>query len=596
MGTDGRSTRPPRRLAGAAVLAGFLAIAPLLPQYYLHILILAVIAALFALSLDVLMGYVGLPSLGHAAYFGAAAYTLAILVVRYGIAWGIAVPLALLAGTVLAGLFGVIAIRTVDVFFMMVTLALSQILWGIVNRWGSFTGGYNGIPGIPRPLPILESGVAFFYLTTLVLAATYILVRRLIASPFGLTLQGIRDREIRMSVLGYRTWLHKYAAFVLCGGIAGVAGILSALYTGFVSPADLSIRTSAEVVLMVVMGGTGTLIGPLLGAGVLVGLRNLLSVYLERWPLVLGLIFMVTVMYAPNGIVGWIIEKRTRRRDQLLLPAPSHPLPPGHRASPSPSYPPERPALGANKPTAALRLEGVSKMFGGLRAVDDVTFSIDAGERVALVGPNGAGKTTLFNLISGTIPASQGRILLFGTEITRLPPYRRAALGLARTFQISTLFPSLTAQDNVRLALMALQRTKYVVARPVDDLDAVNAHVRFLLEQFDLWAQRLRPVGLLSHGEQRLLEILLAVASRPKVLLLDEPTSGVAAAEVVRIVEMVKHLDASIAILIIEHDMDVAFALAHRIMVLHYGKLLTVGAPEEVARNPLVQKIYLGTE
>jgi len=585
-----------RRLIIAAALGGSLGIAPILPQYYLHILILAVIAAIFALSLDVLMGYVGLPSLGHAAYFGAAAYTLAILFVRYGIAWEVAVLVALVAGTVLAALFGLIAIRTVDVFFMMVTLALSQILWGIVNRWGSFTGGYNGIPGIPRPFRLLESGVAFFYLAALVLAAMYMVVRRLIGSPFGLTLQGIRDRELRMSILGYHTWLHKYVAFVLCGGLAGVAGILSALYTGFVSPADLSIRTSAEVVLMVVMGGTGTLVGSLMGAGVLVGLRNILSVYLERWPLVLGVVFMLTVMYAPNGIVGWIIERRQRGRDRVHASVPSGPLDQDHPASPASSHPPSRRVRQPGEsPTAALRLEGVSKTFGGLRAVDDVTFSISPGERVALVGPNGAGKTTLFNLISGTIPVSRGRILLFGSDITRLPAYRRAAKGLARTFQISMLFPSLTVQDNVRLALMGLHRTKYVITKPMNHLDAINDHARLLLEQFDLWEQRLRPVRLLSHGEQRILEVLLAVAHRPKILLLDEPTSGVAAAEVTRIVETVKHFDSSIAALIIEHDMDVAFALAERIMVLHYGKLLTVGTQEEITRNPIVQKIYLGT-
>ena len=213
------------------------------------------IFAVFALSLDVLMGYVGLPSLGHAAFFGVGGYTVTLLVVRQGVDWAPAALAALVASTLVAAVFGLIAIRAVDVFFMMITLALCQILWGLANRWGSFTGGYNGLPGLARPLPVLESTVAFAYVTTLSLALVTVLGQRLVRSPFGLSLQGIRDREVRMAVLGYDVWLHKYIAFVLCGLLAGVAGVLNAFYNGFVSPMDLSIRMSAEATLMVVLGG-----------------------------------------------------------------------------------------------------------------------------------------------------------------------------------------------------------------------------------------------------------------------------------------------------------------------------------------------------
>ncbi len=593
---------PEARLA-LAIGAIALVLAHTLPEYYLHILLLAQIFAIFSLSLDVLMGYVGLPSLGHAAFFGVAAYTVGLLVVRHGVGWAPATLAALAGSALVAALFGLIAIRAVDVFFMMITLALCQILWGIANRWGSVTGGYNGLPGIGRPVAALDSTLAFSYVATTVLVLVTFVVLRFVRSPFGLTLQGIRDRETRMAVLGYDVWLHKYAAFVICGLLAGVAGVLNVFYNGFVSPADLSIRMSAEATLMVVLGGTGTLVGPILGAALIVGLRNVLSAYLERWPLVLGSIFMLTVILAPNGIVGWVRARRARatsgtraRRDAA---APAHDAPPADaepldaarvRLEP---LPPRRPPAPAGLP--ALELRTVSRAFGGLVAVDGVSFALMPGERVAVLGPNGAGKTTLFNLISGTLPVSGGRILLFGEDVTRLAPHRRTSKGLARTFQITTLFPTLSVIDNVRLALLGLGRRKFVMLRPVDRSTDLTDRARGLLDKFDLWRRHALPVRELSHGEQRLLELLLAVASAPRVLLLDEPTSGVAAGDVEGIVRVVGELDPGMTVLIIEHDMDVAFKVAERILVLHYGKLLRAGTADQIRLDPVVAEIYLGT-
>ena len=233
-------------------------------------------------------------------------------------------------------------------------------------------------------------------------------------------------------------------------------------------------------------------------------------------------------------------------------------------------------------------------MFGGLLAVNDVSFSLARGERVAVLGPNGAGKTTLFNLISGTLSVSGGTIRLFGDDVTRLPPQRRTARGLGRTFQITKLFPTLPVIDNVRLALMGLRRQKFTMLRPVDSLADVTERARMLLDRFDLGRRRAVAVRELSHGEQRLLEVLVAVASGPRVLLLDEPTSGVAAGEIEPIVQMVGELDPAMSVLIIEHDMDVAFKLAERILVLHYGKLLRVGTPDQIKVDPLVAEIYFG--
>jgi len=555
----------------------------------------------------VLMGYVGLPSLGHAAFFGVGGYTLALLVVRQGVDWGPAALAALVASTLVAAVFGLIAIRAVDVFFMMITLALCQILWGLANRWGSFTGGYNGLPGLARPLPVLESTVAFAYVTTLALALVTVLGQRLVRSPFGLSLQGIRDREVRMAVLGYDVWLHKYVAFVLCGLLAGVAGILNAFYNGFVSPMDLSIRMSAEATLMVVLGGTGTLVGPIVGAGLIVAIRNVVSNYLERWPLVLGAIFMLTVVLAPNGLVGWLLARRRRAAAAGPPPSGREGGPPADgRGRPAAAVVagPARPGAAAEVPGGgtragadppALELRSVSRAFDGLLAVNEVSFALGSGERVAVLGPNGAGKTTLFNLISGTLRVSAGAIRLFGEDVTARPPHRRTARGLARTFQVTTLFPALSVADNVRLAVLGVGPRKFAMLRPVDALDEVTERAEALLDRFDLGGRQAVAVRELSHGEQRMLEILLAVASGPRVLLLDEPTSGVAAGEVEPIVRMVRELDPGMTVLIIEHDMDVAFRLAERILVLHYGQLLRSGTPEEIRLDPLVAEIYLGT-
>jgi branched-chain amino acid transport system ATP-binding protein len=228
--------------------------------------------------------------------------------------------------------------------------------------------------------------------------------------------------------------------------------------------------------------------------------------------------------------------------------------------------------------------------------VRDLSLEIQPGERRAIIGPNGAGKTTLFNLIGGQLSPSSGQIFLFGREVTKLPPFRRAALGLARTFQITTLFPNLTVLENMLLAVQALDSVKFVLYRRLTSYQHLLSTAQSLLEQWNLWEKRHALVRQLSYGEQRQLEILLAVAHLPRVLLLDEPTAGLSAAETRQVVAMIQQLDPSITVLLIEHDMDVAFQVARHITVLHQGRLLADGAPEAIRRDPTVAEIYLGVQ
>jgi branched-chain amino acid transport system ATP-binding protein len=243
---------------------------------------------------------------------------------------------------------------------------------------------------------------------------------------------------------------------------------------------------------------------------------------------------------------------------------------------------------------AALRLDGVSKWFGGLRAVDGVDLNVRPGERRALIGPNGAGKTTLFNLIAGALPVSEGRITLFGADVTGLAQHRRAVLGLTRTFQVTNLFPNLTVLQNVLLAAQALTRAKFAMLRPLAGFAELHARAHEALSAVDLDDRAGRSVRHLSHGEQRQLEIAMALAGRPRVLLLDEPAAGLSHAEAQHMTALLRGLDPAITLLIIEHDMDIALEIARHVTVLHYGRVIADGPREVVKADPTVREIYLG--
>ena len=241
-----------------------------------------------------------------------------------------------------------------------------------------------------------------------------------------------------------------------------------------------------------------------------------------------------------------------------------------------------------------LRLEGVAKHFGGLRAVDGVSLSVRAGERRALIGPNGAGKTTLFNLVAGTLPVTEGTIRLFGANVTGAPPHRRAALGLARTFQITNLFLGLTVLENCLLAVQALTPTRFSMLRPVGGYPALHDRARAILAAVGLMGVDGAVVANLSHGEQRQLEIALALAGKPRLVLLDEPTAGLSPAESRLMADLLAGLDPAITVLMIEHDMDIALALASRVTVLHQGRVIADGSRDEIRSDPQVREIYLG--
>ena len=313
------------RVKVLAVVAALAAIALIVPHTGSFVILLATRALAFSIlvmSLDILLGYTGLASLGQAAYLGIGAYTTAILATRYQFGLGydfwLVIVLGMLGSALLAVLFGLLAIRATGVYFLMITLALGQCVWGLAYRWNSLTGGDNGInlPQRPKFGIDLADEVTFFYMVLSIFTISLLIMYTLVRSPFGRSLVGIRERELRMKILGYNTWLHKYLAFVIAGGFGGLAGVLWAHTAGIVSPENVVLTTSVDALLMAVLGGAGTLVGGVIGAMIVFGLREYLSTLVPWWQYALGAVYVLTIFYLPTGLMG--IPERIRRRRALL--------------------------------------------------------------------------------------------------------------------------------------------------------------------------------------------------------------------------------------------------------------------------------------
>ena len=302
------------------ILVAILGLLPLfLRPYHTGLLTLILIFSIFAMSLDILQGYTGMPSLGHAAFLGTSAYVVGLLNVKvfHGCNFGIELTAGVVSAAVMASILGLIVLRSKDVYFLMILLASSMMLWGIAFKWRALTGGDDGLPGISRPVLNfigLELGNAthFYYFVLLFFIVSVVLMYMVVHSPFGHTLLGIRESDVRMQSLGYNIWLHKYIAFIVAAIFAGIAGILMAYYNGFVSPSEFHLVTSAEALIIVILGGAGTLFGPAIGACIIILIKTYVSGYTEHWMIVLGIVYMAAVMFAPEGV--YVLFKQFLRR------------------------------------------------------------------------------------------------------------------------------------------------------------------------------------------------------------------------------------------------------------------------------------------
>jgi branched-chain amino acid transport system permease protein len=315
-----------RRILLAAGLVLLVVVPAVLETYWVGLFTEILIFAILAMSLDILLGYTGLPSLGHAGIFGVAAYAVAVLSTSYNAGFWLSVGGGVLVGTALSAAFGVLVSHVRDVYFLMITLALGMVLWGLGYRWIPVTGGDNGISGVPSlnahtGIAALEGATAFYYVTFVVFVLCGAAMGLLVRSPFGYTLRGIRENEGRMKSLGFNTWLHCYLSYVTAGLFASVAGVMWAYYNGFVSPTYLDLTASSELFLMVTLGGPGTLVGPVFGAGAIVLLKNVISGITERWLFILGAVYIITILAAPQGL--WNLGRRARVRRGAPSGAPT---------------------------------------------------------------------------------------------------------------------------------------------------------------------------------------------------------------------------------------------------------------------------------
>jgi branched-chain amino acid transport system permease protein len=519
--------------------------------------------------------------------------------------------LALIIGMVAAGavgyLVGLIALRRTGIYFAMITVAIAEVFYFVeFNPLSEWTGGENGLPGVPTPT--LNLGFASLHFTTgwslyQFIAVCYfvgiVIGLRIVRSPVGAILRAIRDNPLRAAALGHNIHGYKLAAFVIAAAYAGFAGGLLGVMQGFMPPDAFTFETSGQLVMQTAIGGTGTLFGPLLGAAVWLFLQDFLQGALglgATWKLVLGVVFVLLVCFLRHGLIGGI--------EDLYKFV-------GNRGA-SETEPEEKGAISgmtaeeeqkaaqaalAHEPVAALLpARGLTKRYGGLVANSDIDFTVFHGEVRGVIGPNGAGKTTFFKMLTCEVPPTSGTIVFEGRDITGMDVTDVCQLGLTKSYQVNQLFTRLTVRENMTIAALAELRGKFRLdlLRSQSTIAGLKEQVEHTLDLVNLTERTDTPVSQLAYGEKRRLEIGLALATSPSLLLLDEPLAGMSPRERVETVKLLKSISRGRTMIVIDHDMDSLFELVARVTVLQEGRVLVEGTPGEIKGNAAVQEAYLG--
>ena len=548
--------------------------------YYRLMLTTVPIWAVLATSWNVFSGYSGLVSFGHATFFGLGAFTVALGVRDFGLTPWFGIPLGTVFGVLAAMAIGFMTFRLRGIYFALAMLAYPLALVYLFN--------WLGFAEVTLPLARenaiwfmqFTDGRPYLALAVVLLAIVLLISLRIERSRFGLSLLAIKQNELAAEAAGIDTVAWKMRAIAMSGAIAATAGGLYATVLLVVTPDSVfGLVVSAEAMILTLFGGVGTLWGPVIGAAVLVPLSEILRAELGGTlpglqGILYGVAIILVILLAPEGIY-WRLRDLIGNRRQKAIDTPP--------VMTAPALPARtRPAIGTDM---LLTAQAISKHYGGLRAVQNVSFSVAAGEIVGIIGPNGAGKTTLLNLLNGIVRPSGGTVRFEGRDITGQKPSAVCRAGIARTFQTVRSFPRMSLLQNVAVGAFVSHKT---------DAEAEGA-ARSALARVGLAHRAEAPAGSLTTKELRMMELARALASKPKLILMDEPLAGLGGSETEELISLVRTLPADgITVLIIEHTMKAMVSTVDRFVVLDHGELLTEGDPQTVTRDPKVIEAYLG--
>jgi branched-chain amino acid transport system permease protein len=597
----GSPTRRTRIKAFAVLLATAAAIATawVIPEFRALQITSWIIYGLLALSLVLVWGRAGIFSFGQSAFFGIGGYVYGIVAINWIEATGeslSAIVVAVLVAGVAALVLGYFMFygKVGDVYVGIITLATTLVLLTFLSSTAgpqyhvgnALLGGYNGMTGIPPlsyVLPWIPSqalsipqSLAF---CAIVAASVAFGVRALLQGPFGRILTGLRENELRTQLLGYDIRYHKLVVFALGGAIAGLAGALFAAWALFINPVVFGLQQAALVVIWVLVGGRASLVGAFAGVVLVDGLASFLGGSGGgATPIILGAVLIAVVLFLPGGLVPAFdslirrcIPKAQSSRAQIHAPVSGSEI---FRAAESDD----------TQRGGVLEVFGLSKNFGGLSAVANVSLAFAERGVHCLIGPNGAGKSTFFNLLIGRYLPSAGRVMFAGRAITRAEPYERVRLGLGIKLQVASIYPGLSAAENVWLAAYAKLR----------DVELAERHAANVLHWLGLHERSDDAAGALAHGQQQWLEIGMVLAAHPAIILLDEPTSGMTRDETARTADLIKELGRHASVIVVEHDMEFVRQLGVAVSVFHQGGLFAQGSLDELRRDERILDIYLG--
>ena len=555
-----------------------------LSQFWAYQLGLYGLYAAAAVGVGLCWGQAGFLPLGQALFFGLAAYISGLAFITFSEHLFIAVwvlPLAALAAGLLAYLIGVVVFRRPDqsgAYFSMITLALCLLAFQIATSWNSVTGGFNGLKGIPG-IPGLDDFSDVYYVSAAMLLAVLALGGWLYNAPIGVLWRALAQNERRLQLFGFDTNQLKSVAFGVSGLMAGIGGAIYAPQQGIVTPQVVGFGLSADLVIWAAVGGRGSLLGPVIGTLVVGSLTAQLRDTFQFWEVLMAVFFIVIVLVFPKGIAGlaepaaWLFRAR---RNRPPVAAPKSP---------------------ADLSPARLVIDSVHVHVGEVTILDRLSLDFDAAGIFCVIGPNGAGKTSMFNVVSGELAAASGQIGLGDANVIGLPPNRVSGLGVARKLQIPSVFPELSIADNLAIALWSGRAAKLQLLDPRIRRWS-SPMLQELQSRYPFLASGARKAAELSHGEQQILELSMALLTEPRVLLLDEPCAGLSPTETAAVMEIVRWAAQRLggAVIIIEHDMSLVKELADVVYVLHNGALLAKGSVAAIQADPGVRAVYVGGE